>query len=246
MLKLTQVTTRKPRRLSKHFEIRQGKLTREQGGKMTEGTCAVREFVDMTEFATFLNKLRPNEALIYGVPNDMETAEIVLKKTYDKLSETERVGKVSRSKECFRWPDSPGIFMIDYDPENDANVLKKTELLALLHKVIPEFKDVSKVWWPSSSSHICRTDGTDLTGLRGQRVYIPISDARKIPELSDAIKTRFWAGGYGRVHISRSGKCLKRTPIDHSVYQPNRLDFAAGASTGIGLEQRRGQPEVIS
>ena len=66
----------------------------EQGGKMSEGSCAVREFVDMTEFAKFLNKLRPNEALIYGVPNGMTTAEIVLKDTYDKLSKSQKVGKV--------------------------------------------------------------------------------------------------------------------------------------------------------
>lgn len=246
MIRLTHVTTQYPKRLSKHFELRGDELVKEQGGRMSEGTCVVRECSDMNEFAELLYGLRPNEALIYGVPKGLEAAKIVRNDVYEKLSTAEKLGKIARTAGCFEWPDGPGIFMLDYDPEDHGDALSKKELLTVLNEVVPEFRNVPKVWWPSSSSHICKKDGTDMTGLRGQRVYLPVSDSRQIPDLSRKIETRFWAVGYGEIRVGKSGQCLRRTPMDHCVYQPNRLDFAAGASTGKGLEQRRGEPEVLS
>lgn len=246
MLRLTQVTSRSPKRLSKHYELHNGELIKEPGGKMSEGTCSVREIADMEEFAELLSGLRTNEALIYGVPKGMDTAKIVRSAAYEQLPEEKRVGIVARTTNHFEWPDGPGIFMLDYDPDDEIKALSKTELLSVLHEVVPEFQNIPKVWWPSSSSHIYETDGRDRTGLRGQRVYVPVSDARQIPDLSCKLEKLFWAAGHGKVRIGKSGQCLKRTPMDHCVYQPNRLDFAAGASTGKGLVQKRGEPEVLS
>lgn len=212
---------------------------------MSEGSCSVRSIETMEGFRQLISNLRPDEALMYGVPNGLETARIVTKAVYDAMPETERQGTIARCLDHFKWHDGPGIFMIDYDPEVQETALRKDELLGLLNIVAPELQGVPKVWWPSSSSHICTEDGKDLTGLRGQRIYIPVRDARTIPRLSETLEKRFWASGYGYIRVSKSGQCLKRTPIDHAVYQPNRLDFAAGASTGKGLVQMRGLPELL-
>lgn len=245
MIKVTRVVAQKPKRLTKHFEMRDGKLEKEPGGQMSEGFCDVQEVPDMERFAELISGLRSNEALIYGVPKGTDSARIVTKDIFDAMPDDKRIGTIARSNECFEWSDGPGIFMIDYDPEDKTSAMNKDDLLRTFKKICPELRGVPKVWWPSSSSHICTDDGTDLTELRGQRIYVPVNDARKIPLLSFVLEKRFWAEGYGYIRVSKSGQCLKRTPMDHAVYQPNRLDFAAGASTGKGLKQMRGEPEVL-
>jgi len=245
MIKLTQISAKRPERLAKHYEFKDGELEKSPGGFLTEGSCDVIEIPDMEHFADFIRELRPREALTYGTPKSPKAMRVVTKQVFDTLSAEEQAITIARSNECFDWHDGPGIFMIDYDPEDAATALGKDKLLEIFSTVCPEFDGIPKVWWPSSSSHICHKDGTDLTGLRGQRIYVPVRDARKIPHMSMVLEKRFWAMGFGYVRTSRSGQRLKRTLIDHSVYQPCRLDFAAGASTGPGLNQERGEPEVI-
>jgi hypothetical protein len=46
--------------------------------------------------------------------------------------------------------------------------------------------------------------------------------------------------------VSAAGAALERCPVDGSVWQPERLDFAAGAVCGRGLVQRRGAPRLIA
>ena len=97
------------------------------------------------------------------------------------------------------------------------------------------------LWWPSASSHICDAEtGEDLTGLRGQRIYLMVREAGDIPRAGAVLVDRFWAAGHGRIAVSAAGAALERCPVDGSVWQPERLDFAAGAVCGEGLVQRRG------
>ena len=102
------------------------------------------------------------------------------------------------------------------------------------------------LWWPSASSHICDAEtGEDLTGLRGQRIYLLVREAVDIPRAGAALVDRFWAAGHGWIAVSVAGSALERCPVDGSVWQPERLDFAAGAGCGEGLVQRRGAPLLI-
>ena len=88
------------------------------------------------------------------------------------------------------------------------------------------------LWWPSASSHICDAEtGEDLTGLRGQRIYLMVREAA-----TSRGRERPWstglAAGHGRIVVSAAGAALERCPVDGSVWQPERLDFAAGAVCG--------------
>ena len=87
--------------------------------------------------------------------------------------------------------------------------------------------------------------GDDLTGLRGQRLYWLALDARDIERAGKALQTYLWAAGYGWVDIGAAGQRLKRTLLDASVWQANRLDFAAGAECVPPLAQQRGQPVSV-
>lgn len=119
-------------------------------------------------------------------------------------------------------------------------------LVETIRGAVPGLSDAAMLWWPSASSHICdRTTGEDLTGLRGQRLYLMVRDAADIPRAGAALADRLWAAGHGRVVPSAAGTPLERCPVDTAVWQPERLDFAAGAICMDGLEQRRGAPVLI-
>ncbi len=90
---------------------------------------------------------------------------------------------------------------------------------------------------PSSSSYLYH--GTrEVHGLRGQRVYIPVARASDIPAFGQLLYERLWLLGYGYFVLSASGQLLDRTPLDRSVWQPERLDFAAGPLCEPPLERR--------
>ena len=94
-------------------------------------------------------------------------------------------------------------------------------------------------------AHLQRETGEDLTGLRGQRIYLIVQEAGDIPRAGAALVDRLWAAGHGRIAVSVAGTALERCPVDSSVWQPEHLDFAAGAACGEGLVQRRGAPVLI-
>jgi hypothetical protein len=134
--------------------------------------------------------------------------------------------------------------MLDHDPDDVP--LSREALVQLIRTAAPGLADSAMLWWPSASSHICDAEtGEDLTGLRGQRIYFLVRDAGDIPRAGAALVDRFWAAGHGRIVVSASGAALERCPVDACVWQPERLDFAAGAVCSEGLVQRRGAPVVI-
>ncbi|WP_417270401.1 hypothetical protein [Celeribacter sp.] len=212
---------------------------------MVRGTYAVRAFETLAEFSEMLGALRTNEALVYGIPTGPAAGLVVTKSELAAMPEAKREKHIARSNDHFEWSDGPGIFMIDIDPPKDGPALSKERAIEIVRKVAPEMNQMPMLWYPSSSSFIYTDDGRELRGLRGQRLYVPVANARKIPDLADALWERAWAAGHGSIIVSKAGQILKRTFFDKCVYQPSRLDFAAGASTGQGIIQKRGKPELV-
>jgi len=124
--------------------------------------------------------------------------------------------------------------------------LDRSGLIEALHTAVPALCEVSCLWFPSSSSHITNTEtDEDLTGLKGQRLYFIVKDGGDIERAGKDLQTYLWAAGHGYIMVSTAGTKLKRTAFDASVWQTNRLDFAAGAACIAPLEQRRGEPQQI-
>ena len=103
------------------------------------------------------------------------------------------------------------------------------------------------LWWPSASSHIC--DSADRRGPdRAARTAASISwsgtprhsTGRRGPR-RPALGRRSWADRRQR-RRRRPGALSRRRD---RVWQPERLDFAAGAVCGEDLVQRRGAPVLI-
>lgn len=242
---LTLIESKNPDTLTKNISLsKEGRLIKQPSAQLYEGFAILKEIGSIEEFSDLVLGLTPNQALVYGTPIDgIESAKIVTKSHFESLSS--KTGFITRSKDHFDWPNGAGIMMLDYDPVNDVE-LTKDELLDILYEVCPEVKAVDHLWWISSSSNIVNTEtGEQLTGISGQRIYFIVNDANDIPRTAKVIEQKLWLAGNGSYKISASGAMLERVPFDMTVYQPSRLDFAAGANCKSPLQQQRGEPEII-
>lgn len=232
MPELTIFTSFKPTILSKRFSLRNdGTLAKETSAYMYAGEAVkvtADRFRDLSNIYDFLAQ---NQAVSYGVHPDLLNARIVRKNDL-----AENPGAIARSDDHFKWPASSGVFMTDYDPGEGSAPLSRDELLGALFSAAPGLSACGWLWRPSASSCIYRADtGEQLIGVSGQRVYFMAKDAKDVVRAGEVLFKRLWLAGYGRIEIAQNGSLLVRSPIDSSVWQPSRLDFAAGAVCGQGL-----------
>ncbi len=237
--KITVLTAIKPDRLTKSFSLNKDEtIIKQPGGVLVEGQANIIEIESLHSFANLLQGLDTNQALTYGLPVK-SPIKIVSKKQYqiDVCPDD----CLPRTSETFEWPTNAGILMLDHDPVVGRESHDRNSLLKLLSTLFPETAAAGSIWWPSSSS--CLYNGVEkLTGIKGQRLYFLVTDASDIPRAGKVLIDRLWLNGHGFYEISRSGQSLERTLFDGSVWQPSRLDFAAGARCISPIEQRRGEP----
>lgn len=248
LLTLTVIDAKRPSVLSKQFSLRaDGTLEKRSGGQLEEGRARKIELDGPVSFAALLVGLGPHQALMHGVfPYD---EAIVLSQKRREQTRRTRFERpvVTRTKECTSWPARPGVLMVDYDPRDGATPLTSAELREKIYEAVPELRNAPIVCRPSASSCIYATsDGSELRGVRGQRIYVIVRDARDIERSALVLQARLWMLGHGYYAVSKSGHLLDRTLIDGSVFQPSRLDFAGGAKCIDGVTQRLPEPEVFN
>lgn len=242
--RLTIVMSEVPKTLTKRAALAGGALEFESGGQLVEGQAEIAEVATLSEFATLLTDLTPSQALIYGTP-DTAPIKLVTKDTWERRGRPD--GEIPRTNETFSYPKGPAIMMIDYDPEEGEEALTPEALVAEIRKAVPGLDEAEMLHWPSASSWIKNTEtGAWLSELRGQRLYVMVADGRDIPRAGEAIVARLWLEGLGYMKVSAAGPLLPRTIVDGAVWQPSRLDFAAGAQCAGPLVQVRGEPKLIA
>lgn len=239
----TVISSVQPTTLTKQCKLdSNGALSWSTAAQMMTGNAQQRTVSDAEGFAKLLQTLAPSQALAYGVA-DQPDIMMMSKAAYESAGRPD--GVITRTKDRMQWPESAGVLMLDYDPRATSQPLTQAQLLAAIASVLPELDNSARVWWCSSSSMIY--NGPDqLTGTRGQRVYILVKDARDIERAGKNLFKRLWLAGHGYMMITRAGTLLEKSIIDASVWQTNRLDFAAGASCIAPLEQRRPAPVAIN
>jgi hypothetical protein len=214
--------------------------------QVIEASCRAIQFEDLSALAHELTSRAHNECHIYGLPQGNYSGDVFEITTKERLIGSQFSGRrISRSKESFSWPQGSGVLMLDYDaPKDGTDPLSKDDLIHALFTAIPELAQHQILWTPSTSS--CIHKGTEeLRGIKGQRLYILVSNASKIPEVGAMINERLWATGFGRHEVSKSGQILERPLFDASVWQTNHIDFCAGAACKDGLTQNRGEPQLL-
>jgi len=235
------ITSTRPRILSKTMRMCGGKLAKQAAAEMIEGRSELQRVDDAHAFAALLASLQPNQALVYGRCKRGD-CDLYARKRYARLSPERQSTTSTRTKDAFEFANGPGILMLDYDPRPGAAALSPDDLRDAVTCALPELETCASVQWVSSSSCIFDSEGNELAGVRGQRIYIMVVDARDIPRAGAVLASRLWLAGYGYVEVSKSGARLARCLVDTSVWETNRLDFAAGAVCHDGLVQRRGDP----
>lgn len=246
MISFTHLTSLFPKRVSKVYGLNpDGTLRKgETSANVSEATVKVTTVANMHEFTIVLSELASSHCLIYGIPSDGQT-KLVTKHRWNLLGKPADI--IPRTSDAFVWPPGAGVMMLDYDaPKDGGTPLSIKEIQSVVNKAMNgKLNLVDRVSWSSTSS--CLWYGEhELAGEKGQRLYIPVADARDIPRAGKVLSDRLWILGFGRIEISESGSCLERTPVDANVWQTNRIDFAAGAICEDGIEQRRGKPRLIN
>lgn len=182
-----------------------------------------------------LDSLSPQQALAYGVTRRL-TANIGPR---DHL----RPGDISRSRDNFSWHDGPGVLFLDLDGEYSADDVPT--LQAQLNDAMPGIADAPQVWTRSSSAAI-HNPKTGETARGGLHCYVIVANANAVPAVGQRLYDGLWLNGHGRHDLSNGENpaALERCLVDQSVWQPERLDYAAPPVVEAPLE--RTAPSVIS
>ena len=222
--------------LTKVFSLgADGQVVKHTKAFLSRGEAERVEVEDLAGFSRLLHSLKHNQALAYGLAT-RPRATIVTKDVMH-----EHPGAIARSRDYFSFSADAAMFMLDHDAEHASDPLNTADALRdALIKACPALRDAPMLWCASSSSYIERNDGgAPITGMRGQRLYIPFKQGTDIERAGIALYAHTWLAGYGHYLVAKNGRLLDRSIIDASVYQPERIDFAAGAQCHAPLVQRR-------
>lgn len=180
-----------------------------------------------------MRELPPHKSVSFGICDPLQA--IVLSKdrakNYDGSAPT-----ITRTRDNFYWADSAGVIIFDYDPAPDSPAISSEDLVAILRKEVPEFRNITFAVKPSVSSCIYNEKGEELRGIKGQHIFAVVKDAKEIPAIGKIVADRLWLAGHGYFAVTANGRLLERTIVDTSVWQPERLIFGT-ACCGQGLTQ---------
>jgi hypothetical protein len=240
---LTLMTAQSAARLSKAFKLLpNGDVEKLAGGQFAAGGCRVVTISDLSGLADILERLTFSHALVYGVPVNGATT-VMSRKAFELAGSPSDA--TTRTKDAFRYPEGAGVMMLDYDPPKGGTALDREGLVDVIRGSVSGLASCEMLWFPSASSCIYNGE-TPLWAVRGQRIYLLVSNAADIPRAGKVLLDRLWLAGHGHFEVSKSGALLDRTLVDGSVWQANRLDFAGGAHCTAPLRQDRGSPILIA
>lgn len=232
---LSVITATTPAILSKRFELVDGALTKNPGGALARGHYLRTSVTGPDGLAALIADLTPTQALAYGVAS-VESGVIASKAQAQP-------GELIRNRDHFDWPAGPAVLMLDYDPRPGTEPVSADALVDVLAEACPAVAAAPSVIVASASTHVYEREMM-LRGAGGLRLLVLVADGRDIPRAGAVLADRLWCAGHGYFAVSKSGSLLPRTLIDSAVWQPERLDFIAGAHCAAPLVQRRPAPVV--
>jgi len=229
---LSIITSISPQTLTKNRTLgANGDMVTDTVAQMTKGKAVNVSTNSVQQVANILDSLEHNQAVTWGIHTGANDETLLLSnKLYEEQGRPDNA--LTRTNKHYRWGNHGGVMMLDCDDKT----LSKTDFINAVNDVMP-LDDVAYIWRPSSSSYIYNGN-EQVNGLTGQRLYIFVSDANDIARAGKALFERLWLNGHGYYEISKVGSYLSRSPIDAAVFQPSRLDFAAGSHCIAPLEQR--------
>ncbi len=229
---LSIVTSITPKTLTKKRTlIADGNIVTDTVAQMIKGEAVNVSVTSIQQVADILDSLEHNQAVTWGIHAGTTNETLLLSsKFYEEQGSPDNA--LTRTNKHYRWGNHGGVMMLDCDDKT----LSKADFIKAVNEVIP-LNEIGHIWRPSSSSYIYNAN-EQVNGLIGQRLYIFVTDASDIARAGKILFERLWLNGHGYYAISKAGSYLERSPIDAAVFQPSRLDFAAGSHCIAPLEQR--------
>jgi len=229
---LSIITSISPQTLTKKRTLgANGDMITDTVAQMTKGKAVNVSVTSVQQVADILDSLEHNQAVTWGIHTSANAETLLLSsRLYEEQGRPDHA--LTRTDKHYRWGNHGGVMMLDCDDKT----LSKADFIKTINDVI-SLDDVAHIWRPSSSSYIYN-DNEQVNGLTGQRLYVFVTDANDIARAGKALFEQLWLNDHGYYEISKVGCYLSRSPIDTAVFQPNRLDFAAGSHCIDPLEQR--------
>lgn len=245
---LTIVESINPEILSKSYyydvDSDSFKKVKNSAGLLIKGSFKTVSVNGLEDFVKLLDDQKPKHALVYGISKTISSGTLVT--TNHIETHGQQPEEIARTKNSFSYPQGAGFLMLDYDPSPGSVPLTREEVVFKLCKVVPELKDAPMVIGDSASSHLYYKDKCKK-GAGGLRIHIAVANACDIPRAGKALCNRLWLAGFGHIELSKSGAILKRTIIDSSVFQPERLDFVGGVDLkGAEVSQHRPPRTILN
>lgn len=231
-LQFTLFNSRDP--LTKRIFKRDDGSFGKESASLARGTAQRIDVTGAQGLAHFLDHLSPTQAVAYGVTERLSAS--IGPRNYL------RPGEISRSRDNFAWPTGAGVLFLDFDGKHDADSIPS--LRQALAGAMPELDQAPQVWTRSSSAAIVDPT-TGKTSQGGLHCYVIVGDASAIPTIGRQLYDALWMTGHGYHELSQSDNpaALERCLVDASVWQPERLDYAAAPLVEAPLS--RTAPTVI-
>ena len=153
-----------------------GEAVKETGAQMAQGSYSVRSFGSVVDLVALLASVTTKQAVCCSLPLDGSTQGAITTKRAPKADAK------ARTKHEFGLLPVSGLLFLDHDAPADAQGMTRDELWAKLLEAAPALAGAGAgvVWRPSGSSHVFK-GGEDLTGLRGQHLFVLLADASDAP-----------------------------------------------------------------
>jgi hypothetical protein len=150
-----------------------GTLREETRAALYSGMAETVRCDDLAAFLEMRADLNASQALMYGVTG-LDAVKITTQKEL-RAWPAQHEGCVARDSESFHYARAPGIFFGDHDAGHLTPAYSRETLRAALLAAVPELEQAPMAWATSASSYIVNADtGSELQGLKGQRIYIPL------------------------------------------------------------------------
>jgi predicted P-loop ATPase len=227
--------------VGKPYGYKKGKVI---PGKSERSKMATGKTLSFSSFAEFVAWRKP-----------LPTEYMMTSGTFDNIGEVavvykgkEGPGEVSASKSYLAHRDQPGVLIIDIDYKDPKVVaglhmgggqpyVTQDAALEALSKVLPEADNCALlIGWSTSSNLYKGKKQVKNTG--GIRIYIPVKDASKIPDLIDTMHKRSWLHDEGWAYVGKAGQFEERSLADTALKKVTQPDYAA-PDLGDGLTQDR-------
>ena len=179
--------------VGKRYGYEDGNVTKAASHRSKNAVGETKEFGSFEDFAEWRISLLSDCMLVSGTFEEVGEVTVAYKGN-------EGPGEVSATKRYLAHREHPGVMIIDIDFKNPIDVAglylgggqpynSLDAALNALSRVLPEADDCALLAGWSTSSNLFK-DGVQVKGPGGVRVYIPVSDASKIPELLDVMHQR--------------------------------------------------------